>query len=74
MAQHTSLAAPSLCVAKAIRQYFQTGALPDKGELCDADLKPFLGGTTTLGMSEKDRVLMQAMMSDVNRVRRGLFY
>ena len=74
MTQHTSLAAPSLCVAKAIRQYFQTGALPDKGLLCDADSKPLLGGTTALRMSEEDRVLMQAMVNDVNRVRRGLFY
>lgn len=74
MIKHTSAAAPSLCVAKAIRQYFQTGALPDLGVLCDADMKPLVGNSTlsAKGLSDGDKELMQAMMGEVNRLRRGV--
>lgn len=74
MIKHTSAAAPSLCVAKAIREYFQTGVLPDSGVLCDANLKPLVSGSTlsAKGLSEGDKALMQAMMGEVNRLRRGI--
>lgn len=39
--QHTSLAAPSLCTAKAVRNYFQDGVLPEDGTRCDPQLLPF---------------------------------
>ncbi|KAF3764181.1 alpha/beta-hydrolase [Cryphonectria parasitica EP155] len=38
---HTSLAAPSLCTAKAVRQYFQDGILPPDGATCDPEILPF---------------------------------
>jgi pimeloyl-ACP methyl ester carboxylesterase len=40
---HTTLGSPSLCTAKAVRRYFQTGQLPEKGTLCQVDEKPFIG-------------------------------
>lgn len=38
---HTSLAAPSICTAKAVRRYFQEGLLPEDGARCDPQLLPF---------------------------------
>ncbi|KAJ5280460.1 hypothetical protein N7478_005832 [Penicillium angulare] len=67
---HTTLAAPSLCVAKEIRNYFQNGNLPQAGTLCLADLKPLVGRVgqvpivgqaTTLA----DRELLQALIREV---------
>ncbi|KAJ5108463.1 hypothetical protein N7456_005138 [Penicillium angulare] len=67
---HTTLAAPSLCVAKEIRNYFQNGNLPEAGTLCLADLKPLVGRVgrmpivgqaTTLA----DRELLQALIREV---------
>lgn len=42
---HCSHATPSLCTAKAVREYFQTGKLPEPGTLCQPVEKPFLGCT-----------------------------
>lgn len=39
--QHTSLAAPSMCTAKAVHAYFQEGVLPLDGTRCDPELLPF---------------------------------
>lgn len=41
MPQHTSLAAPSTCTAKAVHAYFQDGVLPQDGTRCDPELLPF---------------------------------
>jgi pimeloyl-ACP methyl ester carboxylesterase len=38
---HCSPTAPSLCTARAVRKYFQTGILPPVGTLCKPDIKPF---------------------------------
>lgn len=38
---HTSLSTPSHCAASYIRNYFQDGALPKEGTVCDPDLVPF---------------------------------
>ncbi|KAJ4388857.1 hypothetical protein N0V93_006318 [Gnomoniopsis smithogilvyi] len=40
---HCSHANPSLCTAKVIREYFQTGELPEAGTVCAPERKPFLG-------------------------------
>lgn len=40
---HCSHANPSLCTAKVIREYFQTGTLPEAGTVCLPERKPFLG-------------------------------
>ena len=42
---HCSLSSPSVCAARHIRQYFQTGSLPPEGTVCDVDEKAFLGLT-----------------------------
>ncbi|KAK8078468.1 alpha/beta-hydrolase [Apiospora saccharicola] len=38
---HASVAAPSVCTARAIRAYFQDGALPAPGTYCDQDYELF---------------------------------
>jgi pimeloyl-ACP methyl ester carboxylesterase len=40
-AGHCSLAAPSLCTAKAIHAYFRNGTLPEPGTTCDIEGKIF---------------------------------
>ncbi|KAE9364696.1 hypothetical protein N431DRAFT_563952 [Stipitochalara longipes BDJ] len=40
---HCSIAAPSLCTAKIVRQYFQTGKLPASNKTCEVDESPFIG-------------------------------
>ncbi|CAI7660768.1 unnamed protein product [Penicillium glandicola] len=69
---HTTLTAPSICVAKAIRHYFQTGALPVVGTLCQADLKPLVGSPQhhtkdSQNFSPADRKLFEALMAEVQR-------
>ncbi|EKV11473.1 Proteinase, putative [Penicillium digitatum PHI26] len=69
---HTTLTAPSICVAKAIRHYFQTGALPTEGTLCEADLKPLVGSPhhlakITQSLNPSDRRLFEALMAEVQR-------
>ncbi|KAJ5788753.1 hypothetical protein N7457_003743 [Penicillium paradoxum] len=68
---HTTLAAPSICVAKAIRHYFQTGTLPMVGTICEADLKPLVGSphhaTASRSFSPSDRRLFDALMAEVQR-------
>ncbi|KAL6249092.1 hypothetical protein RBB50_004155 [Rhinocladiella similis] len=51
---HCSIAAPSLCTAKAIRRYFQTGDMPDVGTLCETDAKPFESQATRNSVSRMD--------------------
>lgn len=70
--EHTTIAAPSICIAKAIRNYFQTGALPTAGTLCQADLKPLVGSpdhaaTLSESLSPADRKLFKALMAEVER-------
>jgi len=61
---HCTLSAPSLCTAKHVRAYFQSGALPPKGTVCEVDELPFIGNVThgDVGMlSDEDTKLMDAM-------------
>ncbi|KAF7875269.1 hypothetical protein EAF04_002441 [Stromatinia cepivora] len=53
---HTSLTAPSICTAKIIRAYFQEGALPDRGTVCEVDWVPFGGGDVLDGEKRVNRV------------------
>jgi hypothetical protein len=41
--KHCSYSMPSLCTGKLLRSYFQTGALPEAGTICQPDYKPFIG-------------------------------
>jgi pimeloyl-ACP methyl ester carboxylesterase len=63
---HCTPSAPSLCVAKNVRRYFQTGELPDEGTVCQPDGGAFdglpeddAGGMTSV--SVEDRRLWQAV-------------
>jgi pimeloyl-ACP methyl ester carboxylesterase len=42
---HCSHSTPSLCTAKTVRQYFQTGRLPPDGTVCEPAMRPFVGCT-----------------------------
>ena len=55
---HTILTAPSLCMAGHIRDYFQTGALPANGTICEASEKAFLG-ITEPGTIDEQELLKQ---------------
>ncbi len=68
---HCSFAAPSVCTAKSVRRYFQTGTLPEQGTLCKADEKPFqpaVAQSQREGMSERDAELLEALR-EMTRVR-----
>lgn len=51
---HCSHSSPSLCTAKTIRRYFQTGELPSEGTVCQPETRPFLGCTAE-GQSDRDQ-------------------
>ena len=42
---HCSLSSPSLCMARHLRRYFQTGQLPASGTFCTPNERPLLGIT-----------------------------
>jgi len=49
---HCSSASPSVCSAKIIREYFQTGKLPKKGKTCPQDESPFGGRLSSLAVGK----------------------
>jgi hypothetical protein len=66
---HTAGAEPSLCRAKAVRRYFQTGKLPDENIVCKVNFRPFLGDSAadTLPvevskLTKEDRKLYNTMV------------
>ncbi|KAI3397104.1 hypothetical protein diail_11247 [Diaporthe ilicicola] len=70
---HTSLAAPSVCTAKAVRAYFQTGALPRDGAVCEPETLPFdLPGHSIAGASDEDRELAEASRQLSTRASFGM--
>ncbi|PWI71528.1 hypothetical protein PCL_11622 [Purpureocillium lilacinum] len=46
---HCSHSAPAPCTLKVIRRYFQTGELPEQGDVCEPGFRPFLGCTAERG-------------------------
>lgn len=67
---HTTRSEPSLCNAKAIRQYFQTGKLPDESIRCRVNSRPFLGvegpDTEKLGkLNNEDQTLYDAVVASL---------
>ncbi|PIL33846.1 hypothetical protein GSI_03552 [Ganoderma sinense ZZ0214-1] len=40
---HTTPSAPSACTARYVREYFETGTLPEEGTVCEPDVLPFVG-------------------------------
>ncbi|OKL57393.1 hypothetical protein UA08_07409 [Talaromyces atroroseus] len=68
---HTTGSSPSLCIAKAIRKYFQTGQLPASDAFCPGDLKPLLGVpeesvTMLTKINSMDQPIFQALIDDVS--------
>ncbi|OJJ29769.1 hypothetical protein ASPWEDRAFT_177510 [Aspergillus wentii DTO 134E9] len=64
---HTTIAAPSLCIAAAIRKYFQTGELPLYDTICDSDMKPLLGSIKTQDVH--DEKVYAALIDEMNQIR-----
>lgn len=58
---HCSLAAPSICTAKAVRAYFVNGTLPEEGTVCEPDELPFVGKKDLKVMSAEDEELLDAL-------------
>ncbi|EPT00976.1 hypothetical protein FOMPIDRAFT_1121428 [Fomitopsis schrenkii] len=60
---HCSLAAPSLCTAKYVREYFEDGTLPEEGTVCEVDELPFIGAVNgeANAMSVEDQELLDAL-------------
>lgn len=58
--KHCSIASPSLCTAKAIRNYFQNGALPEPGTVCKPEELPLIGKVErdVSVLSKEDRELL----------------
>ena len=54
---HCSYSNPSLCTARYVRQYFQTGELPQNGAICEPEWRPFLGGVKHEGLDDDARLL-----------------
>lgn len=66
---HCSISNPSLCVGKAVRAFFQTGAVPENGTVCLPHRRPLVGtGTSRIAplptpMSRDDEILLAALES-----------
>lgn len=62
---HGSLTSPSICTAKVVREYFQTGGLPEARKVCAVDQKPFLGwvGRRNADLDEEEKVLKDVTLS-----------
>ncbi|RAK74767.1 alpha/beta hydrolase [Aspergillus fijiensis CBS 313.89] len=62
---HCTLSGPSLCSAKVIRGYFQTGELPSHGKVCEVEERPFHvpGMQQSSGLSAADLILLSALHS-----------
>ncbi|PWY86662.1 proteinase [Aspergillus heteromorphus CBS 117.55] len=67
---HSTLAAPSVCVHKAIRTYFQTGELPPPDTVCEGDIKPLLGVQARTGTvrSAGDQRLYEVLAGEARRM------
>ena len=61
---HCALSAASLCTAKHVRKYYQTGELPKNGTLCDVDHGTFddeEDEKADATMTEEDKALLQTL-------------
>lgn len=70
--QHCSISSPSLCTAKNIRAYFQTGELPVVGTVCEPEQRPFENMTadaTNVELSMADAKLLHALKDMSHNVR-----
>ena len=63
---HCSAASPSFCTARALREYFQSGKLPEKGTICSPARLPLDGFSEEkepkIPDGETDEALWRAMV------------
>ena len=65
---HCTLAMPSLCVAKNVRRYWQTGKLPKNVTVCDVDKEPFgLKSETSRTYEARDLEVLDALETVAER-------
>jgi pimeloyl-ACP methyl ester carboxylesterase len=57
---HCTIAAPSLCTALRLREYFVNGTLPEEGTVCEPDILPFEGAIAQ-ALSVEDQELLKAL-------------
>ncbi|KAJ8062494.1 hypothetical protein OCU04_009024 [Sclerotinia nivalis] len=60
---HSSLSTPSTCSARIVRQYFQTGALPEVGTICSVYERAFglPGNECSSTMETGDGILLETL-------------
>ncbi|KAL0057895.1 hypothetical protein AAF712_015444 [Marasmius tenuissimus] len=58
-AGHGSVAAPSVCTTKIVREYFVNGTLPENGTVCPEDGSPFDDPPATNATSRRDLLSME---------------
>ncbi|KFY02207.1 hypothetical protein O988_02320 [Pseudogymnoascus sp. VKM F-3808] len=72
---HTTLSASSTCIADYIKKYFQTGALPAEGTVCEPDAVPFqvLSGANPMRELEQSK-LREAVWELAKKQRSSLVF
>ncbi|OQU95800.1 hypothetical protein CLAIMM_01968 [Cladophialophora immunda] len=58
---HCSLNSPSLCTAKVVRRYFQTGTLPEVNTMCEPEKRPFSLPVTDMSRTPGDEALLDML-------------
>jgi hypothetical protein len=66
---HCTISQPSTCVAKGIREYFQSGKLPKGDVSCKPDVGPFDELPNFAAMSKTDRVISEAVHAIASRLK-----
>lgn len=59
---HCSPSAPSVCTVRHVREYFQSGALPAEGTVCEVDWLPFQDPPDLAGLAGEDLELRRAVV------------
>ncbi|PQE07091.1 Peptidase S33 tripeptidyl aminopeptidase-like C-terminal protein [Rutstroemia sp. NJR-2017a BVV2] len=67
---HLSLSTPSICSARIVRRYFQTGALPEVGKICSVYERPFSlpGNEPSVTLEPEDHTLLEALRAIANHM------
>ncbi|KIM93355.1 hypothetical protein OIDMADRAFT_106925 [Oidiodendron maius Zn] len=67
---HISLSTPSLCTAKVVRAYFQSGVLPDHETSCQVYELPFglPGERAPVPLDKGDKILLEALRTIANQM------
>ena len=60
------ISSPNLCMARHVREDFQTRKLPSGGTVCEANERPFIG--VTKPAEKVDRALLEQLRSDARNL------